>query len=147
MSNLVVGSKIDKCMNLFIIYFCGFVDLVNKILTHGASGFTFVVLDPDLHDEFVLKLIPFGPEESLSRTNNKKTIEKEIKVGLIVAKESKFLVQYSEIFQWEDFFCIKMEYCRQGDLQNQLDNEKFFTEEVFVNSYIFFYFFIRKLCV
>jgi serine/threonine protein kinase len=134
-----VGSMIGKCINSFIINFT-FVDLINKVLTHGAAGYTFVVHDPDLQDEFVLKLIPFGPEDSPSRNNNKKTIEKEMKVGLIVAKESKFLVQYSEIFQWGDFFCIKMEYCCQGDLQNQLDNGKFFTEEVFVNSYIFFIF-------
>jgi hypothetical protein len=53
-----------------------------------------------------------------------------MKVGLIVAKESKYLISYSEIFEWGDYFCIKMEYCNDGDLQSALDEEKIFTEEV-----------------
>jgi serine/threonine protein kinase len=57
-------------------------------------------------------------------------IEKEMKVGLTVAKESKFLISYSEIFEWGDYFCIKMEYCNGGDLQSVLDEGKIFTEEV-----------------
>jgi serine/threonine protein kinase len=71
-----------------------------------------------------------GPKGDATRANNQKIIEKEIKVGMIVAKESSNLVSYSEIFECGDFFCIKMEYCSMGDLQNQLEQGHIFTEEV-----------------
>jgi serine/threonine protein kinase len=106
------------------------LDLIKKELIHGGSGFAFVVDDPDLHLEFVLKLIMLGSKKSVSRTKNQKMIEKEMKVGMIVAKECSHLVSYSEIFEWGDYFCIKMEYCEMGDLQNQLDQNRIFTEEV-----------------
>jgi hypothetical protein len=35
-----------------------------------------------------------------------------------------------EVFEWGDYFCIKMEYCILGDVQQQLDNGKIFKEEV-----------------
>jgi hypothetical protein len=57
-------------------------------------------------------------------------MEKEMKVGLIVAKECKYLISYSEVFEWRDGFCIKMEYCNDGDFQSALDNKKSFTEEI-----------------
>jgi serine/threonine protein kinase len=90
-------------------------DLIKRQLSHGGGGYVFVTDDPDLHLEFVLKLIMLGPKGDATRANNQKTIEKEIKVGMIVAKESSNLVSYSEIFEWEDFFCIKMEYCSMGN--------------------------------
>jgi hypothetical protein len=53
-----------------------------------------------------------------------------MKVGMIVAKECDYLVSYSEIFEWGDYFCIKMEYCSKGDIQSELDKGRVFTEEV-----------------
>jgi serine/threonine protein kinase len=81
-------------------------------------------------DEAVLKLIALGMKNSKTREINKKAIEKEIQIGMIVAKESPHLVSYSEVFEWQDYFCIKMEYCKMGDLQNQLNQNRIFTEEV-----------------
>jgi serine/threonine protein kinase len=106
------------------------LDLIKKELVHGGSSLAFVVDDPDLHLAFVLKLIALGSKDSTLRTKNQKIIEKEMSVGMIVAKECSHLVSYSEIFEWGDYFCIKMEYCEMGDLQNQLDENRVFTEEV-----------------
>jgi serine/threonine protein kinase len=91
----------------------------------------FVVDDPDLHIEVVLKLIQLSPQGSEFRSKHQKIIEKEMKVGLIIAKENKHLVEYSEVFEWGDYFCIKMEYCEVGDIQSSLDKGRMFTEEVF----------------
>jgi serine/threonine protein kinase len=108
-----------------------FVDMVTKLLHHGSSGFAFVVDDPDFHIEVVLKLIQLGPQGTEFRSKHQKIIEKEMKVGLIIAKENKHLVEYSEVFEWNDYFCIKMEYCKVGDIQSSLDKGRIFTEEVF----------------
>jgi serine/threonine protein kinase len=75
-------------------------------------------------------MIVLGPKGNASRTSNRKTIEKEIKVGMIIAKECPHLISYSEVFEWGDYFCIKMEYCKMGDLENQLNQKRIFTEEV-----------------
>jgi serine/threonine protein kinase len=124
-----VGVKVTKCLML-IMFSEPVLDLIKKELIHGGSGFAFVVDDPDLHLEFVLKLIMLGSKESASRAKNQKMIQKEMSVGMVVAKECSHLVSYSEIFEWSDYFCIKMEYCELGDLQNQLDQNRVFTEEV-----------------
>jgi serine/threonine protein kinase len=58
-------------------------------------------------------------------------MEREMKVGLIISKESSHLVSHSEVFEWGDYFCIRMEYCCGGDLQDQFDKERIFTEEVY----------------
>jgi serine/threonine protein kinase len=105
--------------------------MITKELGHGGGGYALVVIDPDLHSEFVLKLIVLGRKGSDLRLKHQKMIEKEIRVGMIVAKESFHLVSYIEIFEWEYCFCIKMEYCSNGDVQKQLDEGHAFTEEVF----------------
>jgi serine/threonine protein kinase len=106
------------------------IDLTKKALGQGGSGFVFVAEDGDDKIEIALKLIPLGPKGSEEREMNQKEIEKEMKIGMIVAKESPFLVSYSEIFEWGDYFCIKMEYCQLGDLQTQIDKKRIFTELV-----------------
>jgi serine/threonine protein kinase len=55
----------------------------------------------------------------------------------LIAKESPHLVSYSETFEWGDYFCIKMEYCKMGDLQNYLKKKNMFSEEV---QFHFFFF-------
>jgi hypothetical protein len=100
------------------------------LLHQGGEGYAFVANDPDTHAEIVLKLIQLGPKGSESRRLRERSIEKEIKIGLVIAKECEFLVSYWEIFECEDYFCIKMEYCSLGDLQHQLDIGRVFTEKV-----------------
>jgi hypothetical protein len=97
--------------------------------------------------EIVLKLIVLGPKGDDLRNNNRKAIEKEIRVGMMIAKECKYLVSYSEVFEWGDYFCIKMEYFENGDVQTEFDKGRIFTEEVyfififfiFIFSYLFFF--------
>jgi serine/threonine protein kinase len=100
------------------------------LLDEGGRGYVFVAHDPDLNVDVVLKMILLGPKESVTRISRQEMIDKEIKIGLVVAKESRFLVSYTEVFEWRDCFCIKMEYCILGDLQHQFDVGKIFTEEV-----------------
>jgi serine/threonine protein kinase len=100
------------------------------MLAQGGGGYVFVADDPDLHMEVVLKMIPLGPEGSENRSSFEKMIKREIEIGLIIAKKSRYLVSYIETFDWVDYFCIKMEYCRLGDLKHQFDSGRVFTEEV-----------------
>jgi hypothetical protein len=62
-----------------------YLDSITKELTQGGTGFIFVVKDPDFDLEVVLKLIRLGAKGHTSEINNLKIIEKEIKVGMIVA--------------------------------------------------------------
>jgi serine/threonine protein kinase len=121
---------------LFFSLFHVCLDLVKGELHHGGMGLVYVVDDPDVGGEAVLKLIPLGVKNSEARVQNQKIVEKEIKVGMLIAKECPQLVSYSETFEWGDYFCIKMEYCKMGDLQNRLKKRFVFNEEV-----IFFFFF------
>jgi serine/threonine protein kinase len=105
-------------------------DYITRLLHEGGGGFVYVANDLDKQAEIVLKLIQLGPKGNESRSALKKLIEREMKIGLIIAKESEFLVSYLEIFESEDYFCIKMEYCSLGDLQHQLDVGKVFAEKV-----------------
>jgi serine/threonine protein kinase len=103
-------------------------------------GLVYVVDDPDVGGEAVLKMIPLGAKNSEARVQNQKVIEKEIKVGILIAKEYPHLVSYSETFEWGNYFCIKMEYCKMGDLLNRLRKGHVFSEEVFFFIYLFFLF-------
>jgi hypothetical protein len=44
--------------------------MVKKELGQGGVGLVFVVDDPDLRTEIVLKLIRLGPKDSETRTTN-----------------------------------------------------------------------------
>jgi serine/threonine protein kinase len=130
-SIITVGSSVSNCMGLFIFKcFFVFVDLIKKIIGHGGAGFVYVAEDQNSHIKVALKLIYLGTKGGSSRSDYKKTIEKEVKVGIVVARECKFLASYLESFEWEDYFCIKMEYYRFGDIQYQLDTGRVFTEDV-----------------
>jgi hypothetical protein len=91
-----------------------------------------VANDPDDNIDIVLKMIQLGPKDSESRSSHQKMIEKEIKVGMIVAKECNY------IFEWGDFFCIKMEYCINGDIEESLSKGRIFSEIVSF-SYLYMY--------
>jgi serine/threonine protein kinase len=55
-----------------------------------------------------------------------------------LGQESPFLVQYLEMFYYENFFCLVIEYCESGDLQQELDSGKQYEERVFY-SYLFLF--------
>jgi hypothetical protein len=59
----------------------------------------FVVDDPDTVGENVIKMISSGPKDIKGSFENQKVIEKEIKVGVLMAKERPHLVSYSEKFK------------------------------------------------
>jgi serine/threonine protein kinase len=107
------------------------VDLTTKALSQGGSGLAFVAKDEDEEIEIVLKLIPLGPKGSKEQEVSQR-IEKEMKTGMIIAKESSFLISHSETFKWGDYLCIKMEYCQFGDLQTLIDEKRIFTETVII---------------
>jgi serine/threonine protein kinase len=125
-----VGSKVGRCLSFISFLLVNLTDCITKLLHQGGGGFVYVANDLDTRAEIVLKLIQLGPKGSESRSSLKEMIEKEIKIGLIIAKECEFLVSYLEIFESEDYFCIKMEYYSLGDLQHQLDIGRIFTEKV-----------------
>jgi hypothetical protein len=126
-----IDTKIGKCMIvLFSQCFVFFADTLIKSLPQSGGGFVFVADDPDSHTQVVLKIIVLGPKTNETRLSRQKMITSEIAIGLFIAKECRYLVSYGEVFEWVDFFCIKMEYCSMGDLQHQFDSGRIFTEEV-----------------
>jgi serine/threonine protein kinase len=137
-----VKTKVGRCMTASSFFFlfsfrCFFADVIKRSLEEGGGGYVFVADDPDLRVEVVLKMIPLGPEGSKKRTSHEKMIRREIEIGLIIAKKSRYLVSYAETFDWVDYFCIKMEYCRLGDLQQQFDSGRVFKEEAYLMPLFF----------
>jgi serine/threonine protein kinase len=90
----------------------------------------FVVKKLDLKGTFVLKVF--------HNKQNKQMIEKEIKIGMMVAKECPFLVSYTEIFQESECFCIVMEYCEKGDLEEFFNKENSFDQNVCINFFLLY---------
>jgi serine/threonine protein kinase len=104
--------------------------LVKEKLHYGGMGLVYVVDNHGVGGEAVLKLIPLRAKNSEARVQIQKIIER-------VAKECPQLISYLETFEWKDYFCIKMEYCKVEDLQNRLEKGYVFSEEV-----QFFFFFV-----
>jgi hypothetical protein len=85
-------------------------------------------------------MIVLGPIGSETRIANEKMIKRDIDIGLFIAKKSRYLVSYDEAFEWMGYFCIKMEYCRLGDLQQQFDSGRVFTEKAYLIPLFSYYF-------
>jgi serine/threonine protein kinase len=88
---------------------------------------------------FVMKMINVGQENSEERIKAQKEIAAEINIGLTLGQECPFLVQYLEMFYYENFCCLIMEYCELGDLQQELNSGKQYDELVY---YFFFFFYL-----
>jgi serine/threonine protein kinase len=112
---------------------------VTKLLKHGGVGFTYVAKDEEADLEIVLKLILLFGGNNETKEKNGKMINKEIEIGMMIAKGCDYLISYLEIFEWENFICIKMEYYSNGDLETELNKKIIFTEEVLISFYFFFY--------
>jgi serine/threonine protein kinase len=69
--------------------------------------------------EVALKLVPLNMSEKM---------QKDVEVGMFAVCE--YLVKYLGTFKWENYFVIVMDYYPDGDLQNQIEKKKIFTEEV-----------------
>jgi serine/threonine protein kinase len=75
------------------------------------------------------------------RSKAEKEIEAETSIGLILGQECPFLVRYLETFYYSHFFCLIMEYCESGDLQQELDSGRQYEERVFISHFIVYIFF------
>jgi serine/threonine protein kinase len=130
--NWIKGRKI---FDLIIFkYFKDYLDLITKMLKQTGAGFTCVAKDEEADLEIVLKLVFIGVYKE-TKNKNREIINKEIEIGIMISKGCDYLISYSEVFEWKDFFCFKMEYCSNGDLQTELDKERIFTEEVLILFY------------
>jgi serine/threonine protein kinase len=106
--------------------------MIKRLLAQGSSGLTFVAIDDNEENEgeVVLKMMLLGKKDSPEGDSISKKIKNEIEIGMIISKDCPFLVSYFQTFEWGEYFCIKMEYCKLGDLQDQLNSKRIFTEEV-----------------
>jgi serine/threonine protein kinase len=84
-----------------------------------------------------MKMIKIEREGTELRKRAEREIAAEISIGLILGQECSFLVRYFEMFYYESFCCLVMEYCELGDLQKELDSGKQYEEPV---SYFLFNF-------
>jgi serine/threonine protein kinase len=119
------------------------IDTIKRFLHQGLGVEVYVVEDPDLNTNVVIKVFDFNTEESEIII---KMFKKETEVGLRV-KESRYFVHYLEQFKSENYWCIKMEYCSEGDIKKQIYNGRIFTEEVCVYSCLKLLFIFRKYYV
>jgi serine/threonine protein kinase len=97
----------------------------------------FLVEKQSTKELFVLKMINIGQEGSEVRRKAQKEITAEISIGLTLGQECPFLVRYLETFYHEQFFCLIIEYCELGDLQQELDSGKQYEEPVCYFAYLF----------
>jgi hypothetical protein len=87
-----------------------------------------------------MKMIDIGQEGTEERRINQREFESKIKNVFPLGQECPFLVRYLEMFCYENFFCLVIEYCELGDLQRELDSGKQYEEPVsyFVLTFYFF---------
>jgi serine/threonine protein kinase len=95
----------------------------------------FVVEKQSNKELFVMKMINIGQEGMEKRKIVQKEITSEINIGLTLAEGCPFLVRYFEMFYYENFCCLIMEYCELGDLQQELDSGKQYEEPVCYLAY------------
>jgi serine/threonine protein kinase len=104
-----------------------------KLLQASATGLIYIVKEIETTFIYVMKVIVTNKE-------NRRVIQRDIKIGMNEAKGNPFLVSYIEVVEKEDCFCIFMEYLEKGNLQRQIDVGHVFEEKVFF-FFFFFYFF------
>jgi serine/threonine protein kinase len=117
-----------------VIKQCFFVSCVSSI---------FVVEKQLTKELFVMKMISIGQEGSEERNKIQNQLESEIRSVIPLGEECPFLVRYLEMFYYENFFCLIIEYCELGDLQRELDSGKHYKEPVFYICFEFLFFFRR----
>jgi serine/threonine protein kinase len=100
-----------------------YLDEVIEELQQNLPSLVLLVRDLSTKNLYVLKMI-------ITSEANRKILEKEVKVGMFVAKECPFLISYSEVFEERGSSCILMDYCEKGDLQKQIDLGNIFEEKV-----------------
>jgi serine/threonine protein kinase len=108
----------------------------------GISN-VFVVEKQLTKDLFVMKMISIGQEGSEERNKIQNQLESEIRSVFPLGEECLFLVRYLEMFYYENFFCLVIEYCELGDLQRELDSGKHYKEPVSYFCFEFYFFFRR----
>jgi hypothetical protein len=90
---------------LIFKHFKVYLDLIKKMLKQGGAGFTYIAKDEEADLEIVLKLIFIGTDnDNETKNKNREIINKEIEIGIMISKSCDYLISYSEIFEWKDFF-------------------------------------------
>jgi serine/threonine protein kinase len=106
------------------------LDLLKKRFDKKTSNYVFLVEKLSSKELFVLKMIDVGDEGSDCRKESIKNAAAEINIGMSIGQESIFLVHYLEMFYHKNFCCLILEYCENGDLQNEIDLKKIYEESV-----------------
>jgi serine/threonine protein kinase len=106
------------------------LDILKEQFGQRSSNLIFLVEKQSTKELFVMKMINIGKEDSEARKKAQKEIAAEINIGLTLGQECPFLVRYLETFYHDYFFCLIIEYCELGDLQQELDSGKQYEEPV-----------------
>jgi hypothetical protein len=127
-----VGDIIKECFNIFLylIYFC-----LDVLKVQFGQRTVFVVEKQSTKELFVMKMINIGQEGTEAGKKAQKEIASEINIGLTLGQQCPFLVRYLEMFHYENFCCLIIEYCELGDLQQELDSGKQYEEPVCYSVY------------
>jgi serine/threonine protein kinase len=121
---------INGCLHYFITFQIFHIDLLKKRFDNKGANLVYLVEKISSKELFVLKMIDIGDEGYNRRKESIKNAAAEINIGMSIGGESIFLVHYLEMFYYENFYCLILEYCENGDLQNEIDSGKTFEEFV-----------------
>jgi serine/threonine protein kinase len=107
---------------------------VLDVVHNGNFSSVFKVRN-DENDIFALKTIQYSKNESKEeRESLIESAKRETQIGIMSGISSPFLVKYYKIFNDGATFCILMEFCGGGMLEDKIqkrkDENRFFSEEV-----------------
>jgi hypothetical protein len=106
------------------------LDILKLQFGQKSDNLIFLVEKESTKELFVLKMINIGQEGTEMRRKAKKMAQ-EINISLTLGQECPFLVRYLEMFYYENFCCLLMEYCVLRNLQQELNSGKQYDEPVF----------------
>lgn len=112
-----------------------FVVLEN--LGKGTFGAVYKVTDEARKNTYALKTVQLTkPKKKSTRESLKLSSQREVDIGIISGIYSPYLVKYHSIFKVEDTFCIVMELCASGCLEDLIQKhiaaKTHFSEEVII---------------
>jgi serine/threonine protein kinase len=107
-----------------------YLDLLKKEIGIGDSSQIFLGEKQNTQELRVLKIYHLGKPGTEKYKRNLQSYKRDLTVGLTIEKGNSFLIRYIEGFEEGEYYCIIMEYCSEGDLEELLKKKIKFSEKV-----------------
>jgi serine/threonine protein kinase len=113
------------------------LDKIESFVGSGSYGDVFAVTDE--RDEVkAMKAMRLGERGTEGFKKRKKAMNSELDVGIELGISNEFLVQTTEFFMKNNYYCLIMEYCSHGDLQKIFDEKGQLPQSVSIFNYYYF---------